>query len=75
VLGVTLWLPDEHSGEVVALFVVRKDPGLTAEALLDHCAKHLTGYKRIEFREHLPKTPIGKVLRRQLKAEATLSRG
>ena len=71
-------VPDEHSGEVVALFVVRKDPGLTAEALLDHCAKHLTGYKRpkrIEFREHLPKTPIGKVLRRQLKAEATLSRG
>ena len=54
------------------------DPGLTAEALLEHCAKHLTGYKlprRIEFRDQLPKTPIGKVLRRQLKAEATRSRG
>jgi long-chain acyl-CoA synthetase len=71
-------MPDERSGEVVALFVVRKDPDLTAEVLLDHCAKYLTGYKRpkrIEFREHLPKTPIGKILRRQLKAEASLSRG
>jgi len=71
-------VPDERSGEVVMLFVVRKDPGLTAKALLEHCAKHLTGYKlprRIEFREQLPKTPIGKILRRQLKDEAALSRG
>jgi long-chain acyl-CoA synthetase len=66
-------MPDERSGEAVALFVVRKDPALTAEALLAHCAKHLTGYKlpkRIEFREQLPKTPIGKILHRQLKEEA-----
>jgi len=71
-------VPDERSGEVVALFVVRKDPALTAEALLAHCAKHLTGYKqprRIEFREQLPKTPIGKILRRVLKEEASRLRG
>ena len=71
-------VPDERSGEVVALFVVRKDPALTAEALLAHCAKHLTGYKlprRIEFREQLPKTPIGKILRRELKEEAARSHG
>jgi len=62
-------IPDEHSGEAVALFVVRKDPALTAEALLAHCAKHLTGYKlprRVEFREQLPKSVIGKTLRRAL---------
>jgi long-chain acyl-CoA synthetase len=71
-------VPDERSGEVVALFVVRRDPALTAEALLAHCAKHLTGYKlprRIEFREQLPKTPIGKILRRELKEEAARSHG
>lgn len=71
-------VPDPRSGEAVALFVVRKDPGLTAEALLEHCARHLTGYKlprRIEFREQLPKTPIGKVLRRELREEALRSRG
>ncbi len=66
-------VPDPHSGEAVALFVVRRDPELSAEALLEHCAKHLTRYKlpkRIEFREQLPKTPLGKILRRQLKEEA-----
>jgi long-chain acyl-CoA synthetase len=71
-------VPDERSGEAVALFVVRRDPGLTAEALLAHCAKHLTGYKlpkRIEFREQLPKTPIGKILHRQLKEEAARLHG
>ena len=71
-------VPDERSGEAVALFVVRKDPGLTAEALLAHCAKYLTGYKlprRIEFREQLPKSPIGKILRRQLKEEAARPHG
>jgi long-chain acyl-CoA synthetase len=71
-------LPDPRSGESVALFVVRKDPGLTAQALREHCARHLTGYKvprRIEFRERLPKTPVGKVLRRQLRDEAVLARG
>ena len=71
-------VPDQHSGEAVALFVVRRDKGLSAEALLEHCAKHLTRYKlpkRIEFREQLPKTPVGKILRRQLKEEAMHSDG
>jgi long-chain acyl-CoA synthetase len=71
-------VPDEHSGEAVALFVVKKDPALTAEALLAHCEKHLTGYKlprRIEFRDQLPKTPIGKILRRELREEAARSHG
>jgi long-chain acyl-CoA synthetase len=71
-------VPDERSGEVVALFVVRTDPALTAEAVLEHCAKHLTGYKlpkRIEFREQLPKTPIGKILRRELREEAVRPHG
>jgi long-chain acyl-CoA synthetase len=66
-------MPDPRTGEAIALFVVRRDPALTAEALREHCATHLTGYKRpkrIEFRDELPKTPIGKVLRRQLKEEA-----
>ena len=70
-------VPDARSGEAVALFVVKKDPALTAEALLEHCARHLTGYKlpkRIEFREQLPKTPIGKVLRRELREQALRSR-
>jgi long-chain acyl-CoA synthetase len=65
---------DDRSGEAVKVFVVRSDPSLTAEALLEHCRKHLTGYKVprfVEFRsEPLPKSNIGKVLRRQLR-EAT----
>ncbi len=66
-------IPDERSGEVVALYVVRKDPALSAEALQEHCARHLTGYKRpkrIEFRDVLPKSPIGKTLHGPLKEEA-----
>jgi long-chain acyl-CoA synthetase len=64
-------VPDAHSGEAVKLFVVRADPGLTAEAVMDHCRAQLTGYKRpksIEFRDDLPKTPVGKILRRELRA-------
>jgi len=71
-------VPDARSGEAVALYVVKKDPGLTAEALLEHCGRHLTGYKlprRIEFREQLPKTVVGKILRRRLKEEAMAGRG
>ena len=71
-------VPDERSGEAVMLFVVKKDPALTAEALLAHCEKHLTGYKlprRIEFRDELPKTPIGKILRRELREEAARAHG
>jgi long-chain acyl-CoA synthetase len=63
---------DEHSGEAVALFVVRSDPSLTAEALMEHCHKYLTGYKlpkSIYFRNELPKTNVGKILRRALRDE------
>ncbi len=63
-------VPDEHSGEVVKLFVVKKDPALTVEALKDWAHKELTGYKRpkyIEFRDELPKSNVGKILRRELR--------
>ncbi|TIY05733.1 MAG: long-chain-fatty-acid--CoA ligase [Mesorhizobium sp.] len=63
-------VPDEHSGEVPKLFVVKKDPLLTAEVLTVYCRENLTGYKRpkyIEFRTELPKTPVGKILRRALR--------
>jgi len=65
-------VPDEHSGEVVKLFVVRKDPNLTVEALKEFCRENLTGYKRpklIEFRDALPKSNVGKILRRELRDE------
>lgn len=65
-------VPNEHSGEAVRLLVVRKDPTLTAEALLAYCRTQLTAYKlprQIEFRDALPKTPIGKILRRELRDE------
>ncbi|MEO8809005.1 MAG: AMP-binding protein [Rhodanobacter sp.] len=64
---------DEHSGEVVKLFVVRKDPALSAEALKQFCHDRLTGYKRprqVEFRDELPKSNVGKILRRKLRDEA-----
>ena len=66
-------VPDEHSGEVPKLFVVKKDPALTVEALMAYCRENLTGYKRpkhIEFRTELPKTPVGKILRRALRNQA-----
>jgi long-chain acyl-CoA synthetase len=65
-------VPDSNSGEAVKLFVVRKDPNLTAEQLLDFCKHELTAYKKpkyIEFRDELPKTNVGKILRRQLRDE------
>jgi long-chain acyl-CoA synthetase len=65
-------VPDPHSGEVPKLYVVKKDPALTGEQLLEFCRERLTGYKRpkyVEFRSELPKTPIGKVLRRALREE------
>ena len=61
---------DERSGEVVKIFVVRKDPALTEQALIEHCRGVLTGYKvpkHVEFRDGLPKTNVGKILRRALK--------
>jgi long-chain acyl-CoA synthetase len=66
-------VPDEHSGEVPKLFVVRRDPSLTEEEIRKHCAANLTGYKRpryIEFRQELPRTNVGKILRRALREEA-----
>jgi long-chain acyl-CoA synthetase len=62
---------DPESGEAVKLFVVRRDPALTEQALRDWCKEQFTGYKRprhIEFRKDLPKTPVGKVLRRELRS-------
>ncbi|MBA5639167.1 long-chain fatty acid--CoA ligase [Duganella sp. LX20W] len=65
-------VPDKNSGEAVKLFVVRKDPNLTADQLQDYCKHELTAYKKpkyIEFRDELPKTNVGKILRRQLRDE------
>jgi len=65
-------IPDSKSGEAVKAFVVKKDPNLTAEALVKFCQEQLTGYKvpkHIEFRADLPKTNVGKILRRQLRDE------
>ena len=65
-------VPDEHSGEVVKLFVVKKDPGLSERDVMEHCKEQLTGYKRpkyVEFRAELPKTNVGKILRRALRDE------
>jgi long-chain acyl-CoA synthetase len=63
-------VPDEKSGEAVKLVVVRKDPNLSADDLRAHCREFLTGYKQpktIEFRDSLPKTNVGKILRRELR--------
>ena len=65
-------VPDEHSGEVVKLVVVKKDPALTAEQITAFARENLTGYKRpkfIEFRTELPKSNVGKILRRELRDE------
>jgi long-chain acyl-CoA synthetase len=64
--------PDEHSGEVVALFIVRSDPALTEQRIKDFSHQYLTGYKRpqaVYFRNELPKTNVGKILRRELRDE------
>jgi long-chain acyl-CoA synthetase len=66
-------IPDTKSGEAVKLFVVRKDHALTADDVITHCRGHLTGYKcprDVEFRGDLPKSNVGKILRRQLRDEA-----
>ncbi|CCM74234.1 long-chain fatty acid--CoA ligase [Rhizobium mesoamericanum] len=63
-------IADGHSGEAVKLFVVRKDPALTEADVKAHCAANLTNYKRprfVEFRTELPKTPVGKILRKDLR--------
>ena len=65
-------VPDPHSGEVPKVYVVKKDPQLTEQDVLEHCRRELTGYKRpkyVEFRTELPKTNVGKILRRALREE------
>ena len=65
-------LPDERSGEIVKIFAVRKDDSVTEQDIIDHCKKNLTNYKRpriVEFRDELPKTNVGKILRRELRDE------
>ena len=67
-------VPDATSGQAVRLAIVKKDPQLTAEDVIAFCRKNLTGYKiprRVEFRDELPKTPIGKILRRALVEQET----
>jgi long-chain acyl-CoA synthetase len=66
-------VPDEKSGEAVKVVVVKKDPNLTAEDIKNHCRTELTGYKQprfVEFRSELPKTNVGKILRRELRDSA-----
>lgn len=63
-------VPDEHSGELVKAFIVKDDPDLTSEAVIKYCREHLTPYKvpkQVEFRTELPKTNVGKILRRALR--------
>jgi long-chain acyl-CoA synthetase len=63
-------VPDEHSGEAVKLVIVKKDPTLTEADVMAYCKTQLTGYKRpkiVEFRQELPKTNVGKILRRELR--------
>ena len=67
-------MPDEHSGEVVVLIVVRKDSTLTEATLIEYCRQSLTGYKvpkRVYFKKELPKSTVGKILRRALREELT----
>ena len=67
-------VPDDVSGELVKIFVVAKDNSLTGEAIIKHCRHHLTGYKvpkLVEFRDELPKTNVGKILRRELRDEVS----
>jgi long-chain acyl-CoA synthetase len=63
-------VPDAHSGEAIKVFVVRRDPALTERDVQEWCTENLTGYKKpraIEFREELPKSNVGKILRRELR--------
>ena len=63
-------VPDAKSGEVPKVFIVKKDKSLTESEILDYCKEYLTNYKlprSVEFRESLPKTNVGKILRRELR--------
>ncbi|MBC96998.1 MAG: long-chain-fatty-acid--CoA ligase [Halobacteriovoraceae bacterium] len=69
-------VPDDHSGEVVKVYVVRSDDSLTEEELKAYCKEHMTGYKRpkfVEFRDELPKSNVGKILRKELRKEVQAS--
>jgi long-chain acyl-CoA synthetase len=66
-------VPDDKSGEAVKVFIVRKDPALTAEQVKAFCRENLTGYKLpkvVEFRDSLPKSNVGKILRKELRTPA-----
>ena len=66
-------IPDEKSGEAIKIYVVKKDESLTKEELIEFCRKNMTSYKvpkLVEFRVELPKTNVGKILRKELRAEA-----
>ena len=68
---------DEKQGEAIKVFVVRRDASVDEEAVMRHCQDKLTGYKRpkfIEFRDSLPKTNVGKILRRELRGAAVPGR-
>jgi long-chain acyl-CoA synthetase len=70
-------VPDEHSGEVVKVFIVRKDPALSESDVKAFCRENLTGYKqprRIEFRDELPKSNVGKILRKELRQQEKAAR-
>lgn len=65
-------MPDDKTGEAVKLVIVRKDPAITEAQVRDYCKENLTGYKQpkvVEFRDELPKTPVGKILRRELRTK------
>jgi len=65
-------IPNERSGETVKLYVVKNDESVTADDIMRYCRENLTGYKvpkEIEFRDDLPKTNVGKILRRELREE------
>jgi long-chain acyl-CoA synthetase len=71
-------VPDMIAGEVVKAFVVSADPSLSADRIVSHCRQNLTRYKVpriVEFRSALPKTPVGKILRRELRAVETNQSG
>jgi long-chain acyl-CoA synthetase len=75
--AVAIASPDERSGEAVALYVVSSNPGTTEGELIDHCRKSLAAYKvpkRVYFRSELPKTIVGKVLRKVLREELSRTR-
>ena len=69
-------MSDGHTGEAVKLVIVKKDPRLSEEAVRAFCKQELTGYKQpkaVEFRTELPKTPVGKILRRALRDKLAAS--